>query len=210
MVYVEESGATGSLELAEVRDISAASHPTAVSGEEQRRYRPRRRLMTGWSWVKVAAILGFLGVGFGAFGAHGLKDRLDALGTTATFQTAVHYHMYHALALLALGAMAGPWRMGKAGEVAGSAFLIGVILFSGSLYLLAVTGVRRLGMITPFGGVAMLVGWLALAVGASTYSLFDTKERPAEGVKAGAALPAASAAEFDAAWQGDVEQARRP
>jgi uncharacterized membrane protein YgdD (TMEM256/DUF423 family) len=126
--------------------------------------------MTGWGWVRVGAVLGFLAVAIGAFGAHGLKARLDSLGTAATFQTGVQYHMYHALAILAVGVMTGPLKPGTAGSVAGWAFLAGVVLFSGSLYVLAVTGQKWLGMIAPFGGVAMMAGWVALAVAATTWN----------------------------------------
>jgi uncharacterized membrane protein YgdD (TMEM256/DUF423 family) len=102
----------------------------------------------------------------GAFGAHGLKDRLAELGQAASFQTAAHYHMYCALALLAVGSLVLSGRSGTAAAVAGWALLIGSLIFSGSLYLLAVTGLKWLGAITPLGGVAMLVGWAALAVAA--------------------------------------------
>jgi uncharacterized membrane protein YgdD (TMEM256/DUF423 family) len=124
--------------------------------------------MSGWAWVRIGAVLGFLAVALGAFGAHGLKDRLEALGTAATFQTAAQYHMYHALALVAVGLFAGPFRSSMALTAAGLAFLFGVIIFSGSLYVLAVTGMTRLGAITPIGGVLLLVGWLALAIGAGS------------------------------------------
>jgi len=148
--------------------------------------------MTGWGWVRIAAVLGFLGVGVGAFGAHGLKDRLDALGTAATYQTGVQYHMYHALALLALGVMAGPSRT-TAGSVAGWAFLVGVILFSGSLYVLSLTGIKWLGAITPFGGVAMLIGWAALAVAAGSAAAGRADAaRPAHARAGTAAEPVAS------------------
>src|SRR5262249_59735073 len=95
---------------------------------------------------------------------------LDRLEPAAVFQTGVQYHMYHALALLAVGLMAGPSPTSRAGGVAAWAFLIGVVLFSGSLYVLALSGVRWLGAITPFGGVAMLVGWAALAVAAPAFA----------------------------------------
>jgi uncharacterized membrane protein YgdD (TMEM256/DUF423 family) len=124
--------------------------------------------MNGWAWVRIGAVLGFLGVAIGAFGAHGLKARLESLGTSATFHTGVEYHFYHALALLALGIMWGPFQARMTSNLAGWAFVIGVILFSGSLYVLAVTGFKTLGMITPFGGLAFLVGWAALVVAAST------------------------------------------
>ena len=102
-----------------------------------------------------------LGVGLGAFGAHALKARLvpEAL---AVFEVGVKYHMYHALGLIGIGLVAT--RIEATGiKVAGSAFLIGILLFSGSLYALALTGQRSLGMITPLGGVAFITGWLALA-----------------------------------------------
>jgi uncharacterized membrane protein YgdD (TMEM256/DUF423 family) len=124
--------------------------------------------MNGWGWIRIGAVLGFLGVAIGAFGAHGLKARLGALGTTATFHTGVEYHFYHALALMVVGLMWGPLRARMASNVAGWAFLAGVILFSGSIYVLSVTGYKKLGMITPIGGVAFLVGWAALVVAAAT------------------------------------------
>jgi uncharacterized membrane protein YgdD (TMEM256/DUF423 family) len=117
-------------------------------------------------WIQVGAVWGFLAVAMGAFGAHGLKDRLTALGQAASFQTAAQYHMYSALSLLAVGLLIMVGRSGTAATVAGWAFLVGSLLFSGSLYLLAVTGLKWLGAITPLGGVAMLVGWAALAVAA--------------------------------------------
>jgi uncharacterized membrane protein YgdD (TMEM256/DUF423 family) len=124
--------------------------------------------MNGWAWVRVGAVMGFLGVAIGAFGAHGLKSRLDSLGTAATFHTGVEYHFYHALAILAVGAL-GAWLPARNSlGVAGWAFLVGIVLFSGSLYVLSVTGIKPLGMITPFGGVAFLVGWAALAYSAWT------------------------------------------
>jgi uncharacterized membrane protein YgdD (TMEM256/DUF423 family) len=117
-------------------------------------------------WLQLGAVWGFLAVAMGAFGAHGLKDRLTALGQAASFQTAAQYHMYSALSLLAVGLLIMVGRSGTAATVAGWAFLVGSLLFSGSLYLLAVTGLKWLGAITPLGGVAMLVGWAALAVAA--------------------------------------------
>lgn len=113
-------------------------------------------------WLLVAAINGALAVGFGAFGAHGLQGRLDA-HHMEIFETAARYHMYHALAI-GLAALAA--RTGAASTPANAAagfFLAGIILFSGSLYLLAFTGMRALGFMTPFGGLAFLAGWIALA-----------------------------------------------
>lgn len=113
-------------------------------------------------WLITAAAYGLLAVALGAFGAHGLRAKL-APEMMAVYRTAVEYQFYHALALLAVALLAlratSPWL-----NVAGYAFGSGVILFSGSLYLLAVTGTRWLGAITPLGGVALLLGWFALLV----------------------------------------------
>jgi uncharacterized membrane protein YgdD (TMEM256/DUF423 family) len=107
-----------------------------------------------------AAAVGFAGVALGAFGAHALAPHLgDA--RRATWGTAVDYHLVHALALLALAAM--PFEA-RAVSVARWAFGIGVALFCGSLYLLALTEARWLGIVTPFGGAAFLVGWASIAV----------------------------------------------
>jgi uncharacterized membrane protein YgdD (TMEM256/DUF423 family) len=112
-------------------------------------------------WIALGAINAAIAVGAGAFAAHGLRDRIDA-HSLATFETGARYHMYHALAILLAGvlATAAPAR-GTA--TAAALFQLGIVLFSGSLYALAVTGVRGLGAITPIGGVAFLAGWLALA-----------------------------------------------
>ena len=107
-------------------------------------------------WIRAGAGLMFLAVALGAFAAHGLKARLSP-EMMAVFETGVRYHVYHALALLALGAARGPDR-------AGWCFVAGIALFSGSLYLLALTGERRLGMITPIGGVLFLAGWAIFAL----------------------------------------------
>jgi uncharacterized membrane protein YgdD (TMEM256/DUF423 family) len=108
-----------------------------------------------------------LGVALGAFGAHGLKSRIAAQ-RLENFETAVRYQMYHALGLLAAGSMAaGSMATGAPSawvNAAGWLFTAGIILFSGSLYLLVVTSRRWLGAITPLGGVAFLAGWLCLAV----------------------------------------------
>ena len=120
----------------------------------------------GTSFLIIAACYGASGVALGAFGAHGLKNHLSAVGLE-TWQTAVSYHLLHALALL----VAGLWlRFAEvAGQahpaplvVAGWSFAAGVLLFSGSLYALALGGPRLLGPVTPLGGVAFIVGWLAL------------------------------------------------
>lgn len=103
----------------------------------------------------------FLAVALGAFGAHGLKSRVDA-EMLAVWQTAVLYHLVHALGLLLVGLLA----LHLPVKAAGWMLFAGIILFSGSLYLLVLTGVRPLGMVTPLGGVAFLAGWLLLAVSA--------------------------------------------
>jgi uncharacterized membrane protein YgdD (TMEM256/DUF423 family) len=117
-------------------------------------------------FITLAAASGFLAVAFGAFGAHALRDRLSA-DALQVFQTGVSYQMYHALALLAVGIVLA--RFSSQGSAwlsaAGWLFAAGTILFSGSLYALALSGITWLGAITPLGGVAFLLGWLALAVG---------------------------------------------
>ena len=112
----------------------------------------------------VGALMGFVGVGLGAFGAHGLRGRLSP-DMLAVFETAVRYQMYHALALLAVAAMMSRTE-GRALLVAGWSFIAGILIFSGSLYALALTGVTMLGAITPIGGLAFLAGWVALAIAA--------------------------------------------
>jgi uncharacterized membrane protein YgdD (TMEM256/DUF423 family) len=112
---------------------------------------------------------GFLAVALGAFGAHGLKTRLadlpDVARRLAWWDTASHYHLVHALALglLALACDRVPEQWLKR---AGIAMLIGILLFSGSLYAMTLTGVTALGAVTPFGGLALLVGWVLLGLGA--------------------------------------------
>lgn len=109
--------------------------------------------------LRVSAVVGFLAVALGAFGAHGLKDLLARHETTATWETAVLYHLVHAAVLLGL-ALATPWRRGP-----WWCLLLGIVVFSGSLYVLSITGVKWLGAITPLGGVSFLVGWAWLASG---------------------------------------------
>lgn len=111
----------------------------------------------------IGAVAGFLGVALGAFGAHALKARLSA-GDLEIFETAVRYHLVHAVALLALAALANRIPAGVA-SLSGWAFSAGILIFSGSLYLLVLTGPRWLGAVTPLGGTALLVGWAALAWG---------------------------------------------
>ena len=110
----------------------------------------------------IAAILGGLGVALGAFGAHALSARLTP-DLLQTFETGVRYHFYHAFALLAVAYAIGRWPQSNLPTIAGWLFVAGVLIFSGSLYLLALTGIRWLGAITPIGGVAFIAGWLCLA-----------------------------------------------
>jgi uncharacterized membrane protein YgdD (TMEM256/DUF423 family) len=113
------------------------------------------------TWIVTAAVSGFLAVALGAFGAHGLRDALDQRGQDL-WQKAVLYQMFHTLALLAIGLLQGQhpeWRL----HVSGVAFAAGIVVFSGSLYLLALGAPRWFGAITPVGGTAFLLGWAWLA-----------------------------------------------
>jgi uncharacterized membrane protein YgdD (TMEM256/DUF423 family) len=117
------------------------------------------------TWLLVAAVNGFLAVAAGAFGAHGLQGRIDA-HALQVFETGARYHMYHALAL-GLAAFAIRDAAAGAATVASLFFLIGILLFSGSLYFLALTGMKGVGIVTPFGGLCFLIGWGALALAAT-------------------------------------------
>ena len=109
----------------------------------------------------LGAASAFIAVALGAFAAHGLKARLGA-DLLAAFETGVRYQMFHALALLAVAWACTRWP-GELVSASGWLFVAGTVLFSGSLYALALSGVRGLGMVTPFGGLAFLSGWLCLA-----------------------------------------------
>lgn len=111
----------------------------------------------------LGALSGFIGVAAGAFGAHGLRQRLSA-EMLGVFETAARYQMYHALALMAVAWAATRWPGGGI-HLAGWSFVVGTLLFSGSLYVLSLTDIRWLGAITPLGGAAFLLGWLSLAWG---------------------------------------------
>jgi len=113
----------------------------------------------------LGSVFAGLSVAAGAFGAHGLRDRL-APELLAVFETGARYQMYHALALLAVALLAAR-APGGAVTAAGWCFVAGIVIFSGSLYVLALSGVRWLGAITPIGGVAFLLGWILLVVAAS-------------------------------------------
>lgn len=111
--------------------------------------------------MTIATVLGFLAVAAGAFGAHALRQRLDA-DMLAVYQTAVRYQMWHALALLLTGLLLDRDRRPGL-RVAAWGYLAGIVLFSGSLYALTLSGVKAWGAVTPFGGIAFLIGWAALA-----------------------------------------------
>jgi len=115
-------------------------------------------------WFALGSLAALVGVGLGAFGAHAVRGRLspDAL---ATFETGVRYQMYHALALLAVAYAVQRWG-GALPSWAGGLFVAGIVLFSGSLYALSLSGTRVLGAVTPFGGLAFLAGWACLGLAA--------------------------------------------
>ena len=115
----------------------------------------------------LACIAGGSGVVLGAFAAHGLKNHLDA-NLLNVFEVGVRYQMMHALALLAVSVSSAPrWIEGSGWfAAAGWSWIMGMLVFSGSLYLLALTGIRWLGAITPVGGVALILGWVLLGVAA--------------------------------------------
>ncbi|HTT11658.1 MAG TPA: DUF423 domain-containing protein [Burkholderiaceae bacterium] len=117
--------------------------------------------MSARTFALAGALFGFAGVAAGAFGAHGLRARLSA-DALAVFETAVRYQLVHALALFAAAWASSQWP-GRAARAGGWLFVTGIVLFSGSLYLLAVTGLRSLGTVAPLGGLSLLAGWLALA-----------------------------------------------
>jgi uncharacterized membrane protein YgdD (TMEM256/DUF423 family) len=113
------------------------------------------------AWFLIAGVNGALAVAAGAFGAHGLQGRLDA-HALSVFETGARYHMYHALAI-GLAALAMRGAAAQTATYAGMFFLGGIVLFSGSLYVLALTGMRAAAFVTPVGGVAFLIGWVLLA-----------------------------------------------
>ena len=111
-------------------------------------------------FFSIGSALGLIGVALGAFGAHALKARLAA-EMLATFEVGVRYQLIHALALLAVAWACTRWP-GRWANASGWLFIAGTLLFSGSLYALSLTGVRGIGIVTPIGGVALLLGWLCL------------------------------------------------
>lgn len=118
--------------------------------------------MSGKNILVLAGISGALAVGLGAFGAHGLEPLLIQNGRLDTFETAVSYHFYHTLGLLGLGILALIKPEWKGLSLAAWGMFLGILIFSGSLYILSLTGITWLGAITPIGGVGFILGWLAL------------------------------------------------
>jgi len=114
-------------------------------------------------FLLLSTINGFLAVSLGAFAAHSLRDRLAAADLLTTFQTGVQYHMYHALAMFGVAILSMQFPTSIALRTSGYLFMLGIVLFSGSLYILALSGIRWIGAITPIGGVAFLIAWGALA-----------------------------------------------
>ena len=119
--------------------------------------------MKGKTILKIAGISGALAVGLGAFGAHGLEALLVQNGRLDTFETAVNYHFYHTLGLLGLGILALLKPDWKEISSAALSMILGILIFSGSLYVLSLTGITWLGAITPIGGIGFIMGWLTLS-----------------------------------------------
>jgi uncharacterized membrane protein YgdD (TMEM256/DUF423 family) len=119
-------------------------------------------------FILSGSILGFLGVGFGAFGAHALRKMLEQSGRFDTYETSIKYMFYHALALVLVGAIAKDFNS-KFITYSGNSFLIGTVIFSGSLLILCFTGVKAMGAVAPIGGSLLLAGWAFLF-----YAIFKT------------------------------------
>lgn len=118
----------------------------------------------------VGGICGMLSVMLGAFGAHALENRLTE-AALETYHTGVQYQMYHALALLVLALIAASGRVKRARiRLAGIFFIAGIVLFSGSLYVISLTGLTKFGIVAPFGGVSFVLGWLMIALSARDFA----------------------------------------
>ena len=114
-------------------------------------------------FIQSGAILGAIAVSLGAFGAHALKKSLEASGRFDTFETAVKYQFYHALALVLIGMLVQNMPVNaKILSYSGYSFLVGVLIFSGSLYAICFTGITKFGAIAPIGGLALIIGWILL------------------------------------------------
>ncbi len=114
----------------------------------------------------IGSVFAFLSVLVGAFGAHAVKARLDATGLRAVFETGVQYQMFHSVAILLLASLAGRAVPAKRLMQAATLFSVGIVLFSGSLYMLALSGIKILGAITPIGGLCFMLGWILIIVAA--------------------------------------------
>ncbi len=123
--------------------------------------------MTQVLCLRVACVLGALAVGIGAFGAHGLRGKITP-DLLEIYETGVKYHFYHSLALLAIALAVPALWQSRWTAYAGVAWVLGIVVFSGSLYLLAITNTRWLGAITPIGGVAFILGWVFLLLAAGS------------------------------------------
>lgn len=131
----------------------------------------------------LTAFLGFLGVALGALGAHAVKSAVlglpDAADRLTWWEVGARYHLFHALAV-GLVAVLSAHVTGRFPNLAAGLFTLGIILFSGSLYVMALTGARALGAVTPFGGIAFLAGWIALGLGARGLGRQKETPRPGE------------------------------
>ncbi|MFD2785181.1 DUF423 domain-containing protein [Hymenobacter rubripertinctus] len=122
--------------------------------------------MTARIIIQLAAMLGALSVGIGAFAAHGLRKSLEAAGRFETFETAVRYQFFHTLALLGIGLLLLARPELRSLSTVAWLWLGGILVFSGSLYVLCLTGITKLGAVTPIGGVLFIAGWIVLALAA--------------------------------------------
>lgn len=118
-------------------------------------------------FFSIGAVSALIAVAAGAFGAHALRSRLEP-ASLAIFETGARYQMYHALGLIAVAFALSQWPAARTAMWAGWLFVAGTMLFSGSLYLLALTGIRWLGAVTPLGGLAFILGWICLALAPRT------------------------------------------
>ena len=119
------------------------------------------------AWIIVGAILGLLGVAMGAAGTHALEDRID-VDALDTLETAVRFQMYHAIALVAVGALGSVWKS-RAVTISCGLLTFGVIVFCGSLYLIALVDIGVFGAVAPVGGLSLMAGWGTLAIGAARH-----------------------------------------
>jgi uncharacterized membrane protein YgdD (TMEM256/DUF423 family) len=146
--------------------LPPVQRPIAAHAREAMRERGGLAIECGMAdarspWIAVGALNAAIAIAAGAFAAHGLRDRIDARALEV-FETGARYHMYHAFAILLAGVLATA-SAARGFQIAGWLFQVGIVLFSGSLYALAVTGTKGLGAMTPFGGLAFIAGWLWLA-----------------------------------------------